>query len=333
MRRWIIGILVVATFTGQSQAEDVVSDLAPEVWVDVDRKDHRYQDGEHIEIDIHSTVDGYLYLVHRGPSGNETLLFPNESQPDHRITAGETYCFPGAEADFRMRVRPPFGREEVLAFVTRTPLRVRDVVRSPSPQTEEEITSEESVILRQLFSGGFIRMCEILRKYPYTCFHHVYYITSDKETTQKPVGDISMSPRRFAVCVGIDQYQDETIPSINTSAGDAGAMAGFWTDQGGVLSGDCVVLTDEQATLSSLQLIFTQLLPRFTRPGDEIVLFWSGHGEKKELEDGTAVYLIPYDCDRSRVAETSLTSEILQSWLAALSDRRVLILVDASGGG
>ena len=85
--------------------------------------------GDEIKYFVTSTMDGYLYLFHSDADKNVTRIFPNQYQPEARISAGTTLEVPVAGAPFKFEASPPFGLETTFVVVTRTPLNEADFQR------------------------------------------------------------------------------------------------------------------------------------------------------------------------------------------------------------
>ena len=85
--------------------------------------------GDEIKYFVTSTMDGYLYLFHSDGEKNMTRIFPNQYQPEARISAGTTLEVPVAGAPFKFEASPPFGLETTFVVVTRTPLNEADFQR------------------------------------------------------------------------------------------------------------------------------------------------------------------------------------------------------------
>ncbi|MCA9022187.1 MAG: caspase family protein, partial [Planctomycetaceae bacterium] len=75
-----------------------------------------------------------------------------------------------------------------------------------------------------------------------------------------------------------------------------------------------------------------------TQPGDEVLIFWSGHGDSVadvdgDEQDGRDEVLIPYDANRENIKETSITDDTFGRWLQALDGRKIVVLLDACKSG
>jgi uncharacterized caspase-like protein len=116
-------------------------------------------------------------------------------------------------------------------------------------------------------------------------------------------------------------------------------MGRFMKESGGL--DEAVVLTDDQATLARIEELIRVRLPAATRAGDEVFLYWSGHGGRvsdasgQEL-DGMSEYLVPFDGKVGRAAEvrsSMLLDVTFARWVQALDGRKMVIILDACHSG
>ena len=117
----------------------------------VDHPDHIYRGGEEMHTTVMSERSGYLYLFYRDASGRTSCLFPNCLQRDNQITAWKKVAVPAAQARFRLRVGPPYGREYLKAVVTLRPLaavEVASLIRGDTTPLDREQVKAVFVELR-----------------------------------------------------------------------------------------------------------------------------------------------------------------------------------------
>jgi uncharacterized caspase-like protein len=153
---------------------------------------------------------------------------------------------------------------------------------------------------------------------------------------------------RVGVFVGVGKYKDPTTRPLPACPADARTAAAAMKERCGL--DDAVVLTDEQATLANVEQAL-RALPAKTKPGDTVVLFWSGHGSRfPDLDLRKIVHcLITYDTATIDLPEkpteaqirqaidtmrrTTMTSVRLQRLLQALDGRKIVIVADACHSG
>lgn len=76
-----------------------------------------YSKGELLALHAWSNTDCYLTLISLDQEGRATVLFPNEMQPDNRLTGGRVLTVPAADAAYQLRLADD-GRERVVGVCT-----------------------------------------------------------------------------------------------------------------------------------------------------------------------------------------------------------------------
>jgi len=76
-----------------------------------------YAKGELLTLHAWSNADCHLTLIGLDREGRATVLFPNELEPDNRLTAGQVLTVPGAAAAYQFRLADE-GRERVVGVCT-----------------------------------------------------------------------------------------------------------------------------------------------------------------------------------------------------------------------
>ena len=140
------------------------------------------------------------------------------------------------------------------------------------------------------------------------------------------------SARRHAVLIGVERYR-ENLPKADFAAGDAKLAAEYFKRVLGVPEQNLAVLVDERATKSDFEKYFERWLPNRVEPGDEVFVYFSGHGSPNPAK-GDA-YLVPYDGDPTYIDQTGYPLKRLYDSLAKLPARSVTVAMDScfSGAG
>lgn len=104
-------------------------------------------EGDRIEAVVTSNRDGYLNVISQGPDGSKFLLFPYDNTQGNRIRAHERVSLPRPAA-LNLRVSAPFGRERLIAIVTRDPWKpgwsAAQQAPKESPTSAKAVTVEKS---------------------------------------------------------------------------------------------------------------------------------------------------------------------------------------------
>lgn len=301
------------------------------VRVEVDRADRTYRGGEQMHVRVVSEKAGYLYLLYCDAGGNITCLLPNSLEQTNHIPAGQPVQVPWPGAPFRLTIGAPYGQEALKAIVSLTPLE-REQLRSWFGQRSvgERLRGVKTV------SDG-------MKSHPTDWAEH------DLTTmTLPPVEGIPSTPqpapgsgsRRVGVFVGVSEYLDPQIRRLKTPHQDAAALADVMRRT--CRLDEAVVLVNSQATLARIEQTLRRHLRVATRPGDTVILFWSGHGgrcadDNGDEKDGFDGYLVPYDGrlgDEPTVRRTMVIDDTFGRWIQELDGRRIVVILDAcySGG-
>lgn len=312
------------------------------VEVALDRADLTYTEGDLAEIVVRSSVGGYLYLISFDCQGEPTLLFPNEWNQNNRIKAGESITYPAEDQDFVLRiVGPRFGEEKIRAYVTREEIEELKGIKYGKNATDISGVMGKLEKALQTRADKDYRNSKSIQpearpaadEYELTVGQCVYWTQSSSgSATQRGV---NKTGRRVFVGFGVDKYQDKRIRNLRCCARDAQAMGQIAVERLGVSEDCCVVLTDGEVTLAKASRIFNEVLPDFTRPGDTIFIYWSGHGDKSA--SGTTrendCFLVPSDADVND-PRTMLNEHAFGNWLKDnLTGRDIILFLDACHSG
>lgn len=132
-----------------------------------------------------------------------------------------------------------------------------------------------------------------------------------------------------AVIVGIDIYQDETIPRLEYACADARAISALLQNR---LKNDCnVTLLDAaQATRAQILWAIGEKLPAEIEDGDTVILYFATHGspERRAIRDKRSRFLIPYDASYERLYSTAIDMDRdIPSWMERLKEAGAKLVV------
>ena len=296
------------------------------VRVDVDHPGRVYEDQDLMYVNVVSETKGYLYLLYKQADKSELCLFPNRYQRDNLIAAKRKTIVPAANADFNLRMGEPFGKETLIALVTLKPLSADQF--GARSLTDKHVTS---IDLDTLIAKGV--GVELKHKPTQWAEHHVS-ITTVREKSPPP------TKKRLGLFIGISTYKDDRVRDLKVCHRDAAIMAKAMEDVGDLDGGG--LLTDKDATLNNIRDAFRELAQK-TKAGDEVFIYWSGHGARcadestdKEEEDGYDEFLVPYDGrtgSLTEVRKSMLLDDTFGRWVQDLDGRRVVIILDACHSG
>jgi Caspase domain len=143
--------------------------------------------------------------------------------------------------------------------------------------------------------------------------------------------------KRFAVVVGVSDYEDPSAGLAPHAREDAQAVAAAWAlPAGGGLSPerDTLLLIDGLATRESVLAAIAQVGSRAS-PSDEVLVYFAGLGASVPGGEGepTSPVLLLHDARVDELASTALSLTELTCALDALRAERVLVVADTSFAG
>lgn len=146
-------------------------------------------------------------------------------------------------------------------------------------------------------------------------------------------------PSHQALLIGINEYQDPSVPDLSGSLTDIEAMSSVLIRRFGFSAGSVAILTDRYATRDGILRNFERLIDA-AGPNTAVVVYFSGHGSAvKDMDgdekDGWDDTLVPYDSGRGRVENRDITDDELNIFLSRLSrkTKKITLIIDAATGG
>jgi uncharacterized caspase-like protein len=146
---------------------------------------------------------------------------------------------------------------------------------------------------------------------------------------------------RWAVVIGVGNYESAAIPRLRYTVPDAEAVHQTLIGPAGFKKDNVLLLTDRserKPTLRNIKWALGTFLGRSARKDDTVVIFFAGHGapevDTRGLErDGLAKYLIPSDADPDDLYSTALPMDELQTIFGRIEAERVVAFLDACYSG
>ena len=144
--------------------------------------------------------------------------------------------------------------------------------------------------------------------------------------------------RRRALLVGIDAY--EHVHPLVGPVNDVKAMRSFISEDLGYTDRDIRTLLDAEATRANILDVFEDWLIKGTAEGDEVFVFFSGHGFRQPDEDHDEAdrydeTLVPVDVRIAADGEITgmISDDEMAVLMSRLAGRRVQVVVDACHSG
>ena len=144
--------------------------------------------------------------------------------------------------------------------------------------------------------------------------------------------------KRRALIIGIEAY--EHVSRLSGPVNDADDMAAFIKRYSGFRGSDVRILRDAEATRDNIIAAFEEWLVAGTTSGDEVFLYYSGHGfqqadikgDEADRLDGTWVPVDAFVTEGGRI-EGMITDDEIERLVKRLRGRRVQVVIDAGRSG
>ncbi|MBK8566586.1 MAG: caspase family protein [Saprospiraceae bacterium] len=139
-----------------------------------------------------------------------------------------------------------------------------------------------------------------------------------------------------AVIIGISDYQDPAIPDLRFADRDAEAFVDWLrSPAGGSLPDNQIkVLTNKNATTGKMIAALDGLIVA-SKPGDEAIIYFSGHGDVERVTKFQRGFLLTYDSPPAVYAAGAFSLQYLQDIVTTLSEAGVqaVVITDACRAG
>ena len=146
---------------------------------------------------------------------------------------------------------------------------------------------------------------------------------------------------RWAVVIGVGQYDNPAIPRLRYSVADAEAIYATLIGPAGFPKDHVLLLTDttdKRPTLRNIKWALGTFLARSAKKDDTVLVFFAGHGapevDPRGIErDGLAKYLIPIDADSEDLYSTGLPMDEIQTVFGRIEAERMVVFLDTCYSG
>jgi serine/threonine-protein kinase len=138
-----------------------------------------------------------------------------------------------------------------------------------------------------------------------------------------------VDPNRWAVLIGVDQYDDSSASPLTTATADARRLFDILTRRYSVSPEQALLLANEQTLLVRLQQAIPNLLGRVT-PESQVIVYFAGHAYRN---DEGQVFLAPKDFQLAKIAQTCLPLQWLADQLEQCPAKDKLLILDSCHAG
>jgi tetratricopeptide (TPR) repeat protein len=156
--------------------------------------------------------------------------------------------------------------------------------------------------------------------------------TGERTVVIGEAGDAVGTGRRWAVVVGVSDYEEEGIPDLGFAHRDAQAFADFLVAQAGFARERVFVFQDDAAVSYP---IISQLshVRREVQPDDVVLFYFAGHGDAES--DMGVTFLLTHNASAESYSAFALSSSVLRDELRGMVNRgaHVILITDACRSG
>lgn len=151
-------ILVVAPGAAAGPRDETLSvlDRIPNNWPEVDLRawvndgsTKKFRLGDEIVFRVRVKRDCYVILVYVDSHGLTTIIFPHFGDMGNHLKAGVTASYPSEKDDFKFKIEPPLGQENVYVIATKSPVDRSAFSRSEAMGRTSLIRVEDSPLLAE----------------------------------------------------------------------------------------------------------------------------------------------------------------------------------------
>lgn len=160
--------------------------------------------------------------------------------------------------------------------------------------------------------------------------------TNEQRQLVQSEGTVNTWPRkakRFALVIGVDEYQDTQISKLSGASNDAKSLANALVEYGGFPADQVILFTLDQPserrpTRGNILRRLSNLRTIVPKDGLFLVSF-AGHG----IERDRRAYLLPTDAqvngDLALLEETAINADVIRNWIRQTGIGQVVMIIDA----
>lgn len=255
------------------------------VRAEVNHSTRQYREGDYFNVRVVSEADAYVYVVYQQADGQVFQIYPNAKQPDNRLKARQAVQIPASDDSFRWQITGPFGKELVKVIASKEPINALNAQELRAKRFNPLPLEVLKGVGQELGAEQSSAWTEV----------ETPILTVPRDHSADVAGK-----KRFGIFFGVAEHMFNTDVEAATGRGinlasphrDARQLSDLLREVGQL--NDARVYTNDQATRKNLEIAVTQWLPSVSRPGDTVVIYYSGHGGTLDGPRKTH-YLVPHD--------------------------------------
>ncbi|MGH7449707.1 MAG: caspase family protein [bacterium] len=145
-------------------------------------------------------------------------------------------------------------------------------------------------------------------------------------------GTLRMYNKNWAVIIGIDRYW--RCPPLQYAVKDAMGIREVLVALYGYSPSEIIELYNENATRENLLRVLGDELPAKVGKNDQVLMFFAGHGQTRELGGTEQGFILPIDADVNKLAATAIsTIELKEKVADIIPAKHIYFVMDACYSG
>ena len=276
--------------------------------------------GDEVRFDFVSDTDGYVTLWDIGTSGKVSRIYPNDLGGDMRVEAGVGYGAGGPDDQFAFRVDGPVGMEDVYLVWTRT----------AEAQPKQFRYGDADALSKDL------AVVERLATKDWATAKVTFEISDDGRprtaSLAPPVATVPTGDSRvFILAMGAN------VGELTKTNADARNFADVMQRLFAAPTSQVRMITNAHVAEFAAGM---EWLRQSARPGDLVLIFFSGHGSTLEDDNGDEAdeldeVFVMYDAQETSYpsAKQVVRDDQFSTWVKQLPTNRVITFIDACHSG
>ena len=146
------------------------------------------------------------------------------------------------------------------------------------------------------------------------------------------------TPDRWAVLIGVEDYADSKVPSLNYSVDDIEKLREVLIEHAGYKAENIKLLKNQEASAANVRSTLGTWLPRQVSDEDMVLIYFSGHGGAEpsirgDVKDGTEKYMMLSDSKVDDMYGTAIPMSELAKIFGRIRADKLLFAMDSCYSG
>ena len=135
------------------------------------------------------------------------------------------------------------------------------------------------------------------------------------------------TPQRYAIVIGIGNYKDSKIPTLQYTVADAQGMYNVLTNEKyGFMSKENVkILINEEASTQNIKKSFGTWLKKNVKEKDFVIIYFAGHG----APEAGSTYWVTYDSNIEDLYGTAISNDSISKMLNSIESKTIIVFLDS----